>query len=81
MSAVRAKVDKAGRLLIPYRMRQELGLGPGESVILERREDRLEVRPYKRAVAEAQAMIRKYIPGDDVSLVDELLNERRTAVR
>jgi AbrB family looped-hinge helix DNA binding protein len=77
MSTVRARIDKAGRVLIPAKLRKELAVGPGDPVVLETRGDELRVRPYKNAIREAQAIIRKYIPDRDRSLVDELIEERR----
>jgi AbrB family looped-hinge helix DNA binding protein len=77
MATVRARIDKAGRVLIPAKLRKELAMGPGDQVILETRRDELRVRPYRTAVREAQAIIRKYIPDRDRSLVDELIEERR----
>jgi hypothetical protein len=55
-------------------------MGPGDQVLLETRRDELRVRPYRKAVREAQAIIRKYIPDRDRSLVDELIEERRREV-
>jgi AbrB family looped-hinge helix DNA binding protein len=77
MSTARARFDKAGRLLIPAKLRSELNVGPGDSVVLETKGEELHVRPYKQAIREAQAIIRKYIPDRDRSLVDELIAERR----
>jgi AbrB family looped-hinge helix DNA binding protein len=77
MSTARAKVDKAGRILIPAKLRMELNVRPGDPVVLETKGDELHVRPYKQAIREAQAIIRKYIPDRDRSLVDELIAERR----
>lgn len=77
MSTTRARVDRAGRLLIPAGIRRQLGLAPGGPVVLDVSDGRLEVRPYRNAVEEAQAIIRKYIPDPDRSLVDELIEERR----
>jgi AbrB family looped-hinge helix DNA binding protein len=77
MSTVRAKIDKAGRILIPAKLRAELNVGPGDPVVLETNGDELHVRPYRLAIQEAQAIIRKYIPDRDRSLVDELIRERR----
>jgi AbrB family looped-hinge helix DNA binding protein len=77
MSGTRARLDKGGRVLIPVRLRRELGLKPGESLVLEIKGDELHVRPYRKAIEEAQAIIRKYIPDRDRSLVDELIEERR----
>jgi AbrB family looped-hinge helix DNA binding protein len=77
MSTARARLDKAGRLLIPAKLRSELNVGPGDPVVLETKGEELHVRPYKQAIREAQAIIRKYIPDRDRSLVDELIAERR----
>lgn len=77
MPSSRARIDQAGRLLIPAEIRRQLGLSPGDPVVLEVSDDRLEVRPYRRAIEEAQAIIRKYIEDPDRSLVDELIDARR----
>ena len=77
MSMVRAKIDRAGRILIPAKLRTEINLRPGDPVVLETKGDELHVRPYRQAIREAQAIIRKYIPDRDRSLVDELIAERR----
>jgi AbrB family looped-hinge helix DNA binding protein len=77
MATARARIDRGGRLLVPARLRRELGVGPGDAVVLEIKEGELHVRPYKKAIEEAQAIIRKYIPDRDRSLVDELIEERR----
>jgi hypothetical protein len=45
--------------------------------VLETSGDELRVRPYRLAIREAQAIIRKYIPDRNRSLVDELIAERR----
>ena len=77
MSTARARIDSAGRILIPAKLRAELNVAPGDPVILETGGDELHVRPYRQAIREAQAIIRKYIPDRDRSLVDELIAERR----
>jgi AbrB family looped-hinge helix DNA binding protein len=77
MTTARTKVDQGGRVLIPARLRQELDVAPGDAVILEIKEGELRLRSYKRAIEEAQAIIRKYIPDRNRSLVDELIEERR----
>ena len=76
MATARARIDRAGRILIPAKLRAELNVRPGDPVILETRGDELHVRPYRQAIREAQAIIRKYIPDRDRSLVDELIAER-----
>ena len=77
MSTARVKIDKAGRILVPARLRTELNVGPGDPLVLETSGNELHVRPYRQAVREAQAILRKYIPDRDRSLVDELIAARR----
>ena len=79
MATVRAKIDKGGRVLIPSRLRKELGFGPGDPVVLETQGGELHMRSYRKAIEEAQAIIARYIPDRDRSLVDELIEERRQA--
>jgi AbrB family looped-hinge helix DNA binding protein len=77
MSTARARIDKAGRILIPSKLRMEIRVAPGDPVVLETSGEELRVRPYRQAIREAQAIIRKYIPDQSRSLVDELIAERR----
>lgn len=82
MATVRAKIDAGGRVLIPARLRRELGVGPGDPVILEVKDGDPYVRSYRKAIEEAQAIIRKRIPDRSRSLVDELIEQpRREAER
>lgn len=77
MSTARARLDRAGRILIPSKLRKELKVGPGDPMVLETKGDELRLRPYRKAIREAQAIIAKYIPDRDRPLVDELIEERR----
>jgi AbrB family looped-hinge helix DNA binding protein len=77
MSTARARIDKAGRILIPSRLRTELKVGPGDPVALETSAGELRVRPYRVAIREAQAIIRKYIPIYPAPWSTELIAERR----
>jgi len=40
---MRTTIDTAGRIVVPKRLREELGLSPGTELELEARDDRLEV--------------------------------------
>lgn len=80
MSTARARIDRAGRILIPSKLRKELKVGPGDSMVLETKGDELHLRPYRTAIREAQAIIAQYIPDRDRSLVDELIAQRRKQV-
>lgn len=76
MSSHRARIGEGGRLVIPARLRTELGLRVGDNVILEVQNGELHVRSLKDAVARAQALGRRYVP-ESRSLADELIAERR----
>jgi hypothetical protein len=54
-----------------------LGLKENDSVILSLKDDVLQLMSLPVSVRRAQAMIRQFVP-EGVSLVDELLAERRT---
>ena len=77
MSTSRGRIDQAGRVLIPAKLRQELKLALGDPVVLEIKGDELHLRHYRKAIREAQGIIAKNIPDRDRSLVDELIEERR----
>lgn len=77
MSTVRTRIDQAGRILIPAKLRKEMQVAPGDPVVLETKGDELHLRPYRKAIREAQAIIAKYIPDRERSLVDELIEQRR----
>jgi AbrB family looped-hinge helix DNA binding protein len=76
MATARTKIDEAGRILIPARLRRQLGIAPGDAVVLKTQGRELHLRSYK-AIEEAQVIIGKYIPGRERSLVDELIAQRR----
>jgi AbrB family looped-hinge helix DNA binding protein len=76
MSTHRARIGDGGRLVIPVRLRRELGLRPGDDVVLEVEDGELRVRSLRDAIARAQAMVRRYVP-EGRSLADELIAERR----
>lgn len=40
---MRTTIDTAGRIVVPKRLREELGLSPGTELEVEARDDRLEV--------------------------------------
>jgi AbrB family looped-hinge helix DNA binding protein len=47
-------LDKAGRVLIPKPVRQELGLGPGDTLQLESEGEQITLRPMR-----AKALLKK----------------------
>lgn len=73
---VRLRINENGRVVIPAAFRKELGIKPGDEVILRLDDGELRITTMKRRIERAQRRARKYIkPG--VSLVDELIADRR----
>lgn len=65
-----------GRLVIPAPFRRELGIEPGDDLVLTVGDGELHITTRKHAIARAQAVVRAHT-GADQSLVDELCEERR----
>ncbi len=72
----KAKLDKAGRVVIPAAFRKALGVKPGEYLILRIEDGQLHAWTFDYAVRKSQEIVHKYIPPGR-SLVDELIAERR----
>jgi AbrB family looped-hinge helix DNA binding protein len=67
-----------GRLVIPVAMRAALGLEAGGKLVARLVDGAIVLEPVGAAIARAQAMVARYVPAN-VSLVDELIAERRAA--
>ena len=70
------QVDRQGRLVLPVRLRQELGLQQGGQVTIEVEGDEVRLSSSQLAVRRIQRELRKHVP-EGVSLVDELIADRR----
>ena len=76
----RIRVYENGRVVIPAAFRKALGIATGGEVILRMEDDELRITTYQRRIERAQRRARKYVkPG--ISLVDELIAERREAAK
>ena len=76
MLETRARIRKAGRLVIPAAHRKALGLNAGDEVVLILESDELRLMTPQTAIRQAQELIRQYVPRER-SLVEELIRERR----
>ena len=77
---IRLKLSENGRVVIPAHVRKDLGVESGGEILLERQKDGYRLTTRRQRSREAQETIRRYIkPG--VSLVDELIAERREAAK
>lgn len=73
-------VNENGRIVIPASYRKALGIKTGDKVILRMEDDELRITTMRQRIERAQRIVRKYVkPG--VSLVDELIAERREAAK
>jgi len=74
------KIDKTGRILIPLKMRRELGFREGTELILRVEEGELRVHTREAALRRAKERLKRLKrPGE--SVVDEFLAERREEAR
>lgn len=79
MVEFRTHIGKNGRVVIPSKLREALGLESGQEIILRLENDQLRLIPLYRAITLAQARVKKYVP-EGTSLVDALIQERRNEV-
>ncbi len=76
----RLRINENGRVVIPAAFRKALGINPGDEVILRLEDDELRISTLRSRLERARRHVRKYVkPG--VSLVDELIAERREAAK
>jgi AbrB family looped-hinge helix DNA binding protein len=73
---VTTKVAQGGRIVIPAEIRKQLEIEIGENVNLEVEEGSLRITSGRAALRRIQQRLKKRMPRD-VSLVDELIAERR----
>lgn len=72
-----AKIIKGGKIVIPAKLRRELGFAEGDRVVFEREGNSLVIKSYHQVVREVQAAFRPFKPQDGSSIVEELIAERR----
>ena len=76
---VSGKVGPGGRIVIPAAIRRELGLEPGDPVTFRLEGGDLRLVSREAALKRIQDRFRASVPRD-VSLVDELIADRRREV-
>jgi AbrB family looped-hinge helix DNA binding protein len=77
----RAKIDSAGRVLIPAPLRQKIGVQPGETVsITEGHAGQIVLESRAAALREAQEYFCSLAPSTDI-WSEELIAERRQEAR
>jgi AbrB family looped-hinge helix DNA binding protein len=73
---LRGKVGPGGRVVIPAPIREQLGLEEGTELVFTLEGDELRVASMTTHLKQIQEKVRNFLP-QDVSLVDELIDERR----
>jgi bifunctional DNA-binding transcriptional regulator/antitoxin component of YhaV-PrlF toxin-antitoxin module len=71
-----AKLNDEGRLIIPTMHRRQIGLQPGQEVIIKVTSDGLLLTSYDQALDQDQDEVAKLV-GSGVSHVDEVITDRR----
>ena len=74
-------VGENGRIILPRELRRALGVGKGSRVVIEARDDRLELTTADRLRREAQERYQRLFPGQGRHAVDDFLVEKREEVR
>lgn len=76
MHTEHVRLGEDGRLVLPAALRREVGIKPGDTVVIESDGDSLLVRSYDRVMAEVQeAFAICRVPG--TTAADDLIAERR----
>ncbi|MCC7307047.1 MAG: AbrB/MazE/SpoVT family DNA-binding domain-containing protein [Acidobacteria bacterium] len=74
--SIKTKVTQGGRIVIPAKMRDALGIKVGKNVTLTLKNGSLEITTRDEALRRIEEMMKPHIkPGR--SVVDELIAERR----
>lgn len=83
MKAIRTKLGKSGRVIIPTAFRQYLHLETGDDIILHMEDNLLYLTTAEQALQKLQKKVRNYIKTTDrnISLVDELITMRRNEAK
>ena len=76
MDRVRVRLGENGRISIPAVYRKELGLAPGDELILRLEDGGVRVTSVKLALERARRLVRRYV-ADDVDLAQSLIDDRR----
>jgi len=79
LAPMKLRMGPDGRVVIPAAFREALGLSEGDTLIASIDDGELNLLTRRAAVRRAQAIVRQFVP-EGVSLVDELIEDRRREV-
>jgi AbrB family looped-hinge helix DNA binding protein len=75
-ASLKTKLGPDGRVVIPAAFRESLGLKDGDVLFARLENGEIVLLTPRAAMLRAQAIVRRFVP-DGVSLVDELIEDRR----
>ena len=78
-SSAKVRIGPDGRVVIPAAFRDVLGLKEGDVLFASLADGEIHLLTPKAAMRRAQAIVREFVP-EGVSLVDELIEDRRREV-
>lgn len=78
-SAIKLRLGPDGRIVVPAIFREALGLKEGDILFGHVNDGEIHLLPPNAAMLRAQAIVREFVP-EGVSLVDELIEDRRREV-
>jgi AbrB family looped-hinge helix DNA binding protein len=76
--SVTTTLAQGGRIVIPASFRRALGVRPGDEVLLRMKDGEVRITSRAQARRRAREYVQSFIP-KGISLVDELIRERREA--
>jgi AbrB family looped-hinge helix DNA binding protein len=76
----KTRLSANGRIVIPAAIREQLGIQPGDPVLMEVEDGVLRIESYPTRIARIQRELAHLIP-PGVSLADELIAERHEEAR
>jgi AbrB family looped-hinge helix DNA binding protein len=81
--AIKTTIDAAGRLVVPKPIREQAGIGPGDTLTVAYRDGRIEIEPAPRAVRiEEREGFRIAEPADSYeTLSEDTVRRTREEVR
>jgi AbrB family looped-hinge helix DNA binding protein len=76
MTQIKTRIGAGGRVVIPAAVREEMGVRPGDEVILVADDEGVRLVTSAQALRRARRMVAKWIPRGR-NLAKELIAERR----
>lgn len=80
-STIPASIDAAGRIVIPKRIREAVGLVPGEELLVRVRDGRVEIEPAPRKVKIVKRGAVRVAQASGEPLSEETVKATRAALR